>query len=474
MITIQGKLILTPEESLQIDALMRGYSSCKRYVYQRLLEGKERNELKRDIPALFGINSRYVDDAIMQASCLIKSVQEKGQDPKRVVFGGKSAAGKLAKRHLSHEQRKDQKDRWREKRQGSLYSRGDKSKNGNLNLRVSRQNNQYTLRINLGKERTWIQVPFQTQHKKLSFFNDVLDAGLPYNVQLIKRDDKVYVHLTIEEELPKPKFSFARGAMGVDINAFPAMLAWAEIDTTGNFIDCGTVATPHLYDQRQNKRDTYAWQAAHEIVRIAQERQKGIILENLDFERTPIKKGRKLRRCFSNFSYRKLKDKILILAKRAGIPVKEVHPAHTSMIGALKYAPQFNSSRHTAAAMVIARRGLGFREDIPKSYQKEADAILISPQCKPNEGARVHQGKEEASIKQGNLKNIWSVLWVVVLTGHCIGKMNFSTLKRKLIQGYSGEHGCESHGQDPPLGNGSSVQNEPSADGARICPSVGV
>ena len=127
----------------------------------------------------------------------------------------------------------------------------------------------------------------------------------------------------------------------------------------------------------------------------------------------------------------------------------------------MKYAPQYNLSRHTAAAMVIARRGLGFRESIPKSYQKDAsDAILISSECKPNARARVHQGKEEASTTQGNLKNIWSVLWVVVLTGYCIGKMNFSTLKRKFIQGHCGEHGCKSHGLDPPLGSGSSVEDE--------------
>ena len=194
MITIQGKLILSSENILELDDLMRRYSSCKRYVYQRLLEGKERNELKREIPALFKINSRYVDDAIMEATGLIKSIEEKGQDPQKIIFGGKPLHHRLSKKHLSLPQQEEQKARWREKRQGTLYSRGDKSKKGNLNLRVVRQNNQYILRVNLGKDRTWIHVPFQSQHKKISFFNDTLEAGLPYNVRLIKRDSNVYIH----------------------------------------------------------------------------------------------------------------------------------------------------------------------------------------------------------------------------------------------------------------------------------------
>jgi len=460
MITIQGKLILSEEEFLQLYSLMRSYSSCKRYVYQRLLEEKNRNELKRSIPALFGINSRYVDDAIMEAAALIRSAEEKGCDPKEVVFGGKPLHRKLAKKHLSPEQREQLKIEWQEKRQGTLYSRGDKSKKGNLNLRVTRQNNQYMLRINLGKDRTWIEVPFQSRHKKISLFNNVLDAGLSYNVRLLKKNNTVYVHLTVDEELPKEKFSLTRGAIGVDLNAFPANVAWAEINAEGNFEDAGTIKTPHLYDQRHNKREAYAWQAAYEVVRVAQERQKGIVLENLDFKNKPCKTSKQQRRCFSNFSYGKLKEKIIILAKRAGLPIREVHPAYTSKIGALKYAPQYNLSRHTAAAMVIARRGMGFRERVPKSYQKKAaDTILISSQCEPNAETCVHQGKEEARTVQGDLKNIWLVLWVAVLTGHCIGKMNFSTLKRKLIWGFCGERGCESRGQDPPLGDGSSVKD---------------
>ena len=412
MITITGKCSIAPEEATQLDELMRCYSSCKRYVYQRLLEGRDRKELKRTLSPLFRLNTRYIDDAIMEADGLIKSAKEKGINPKTVVFGGKKCLYKLSKKHLSQKQQDEQKVAWRERRQGSVYSRGDKSKNGNLNLRVVRQANQYAVRINIG-DRKWITIPWKSQHKKLSHFNDILDVGASYNVQLKKRQGNYYIHITIEEKLPQTQYTFARGAIGVDLNAFPANVAWAEIDATGNYQDSGVIATEHLYDQRSQKRDYYAWQAAHQIVALARTKRKGIILEKLNFERAPLKKSRRLRRYCSNFSYKKLKEKILITAKRAGVHVHEVNPAYTSKIGALKYAPQFNLSRHTSAAMVIARRGLGFHESIPKSYQQAADAILISPQCMPSRRTSVHQRKEEASVKQDGLKMIWSVLWVV-------------------------------------------------------------
>src|SRR6185295_17991309 len=134
MITLIGKLILLKEETSKVDDLCRRYSSCERYVLQRLLEGKQRNELKRETPSRFKLNTRYVDDAIMEAQGLITSANEKGDDPKKIVFGGKSLLRQLSKKHLSKGEMDKKRLKWKEKRQGRVYSRGDKSKKGNLNL----------------------------------------------------------------------------------------------------------------------------------------------------------------------------------------------------------------------------------------------------------------------------------------------------------------------------------------------------
>ncbi|MDN5331148.1 MAG: hypothetical protein PWP45_373, partial [Tepidanaerobacteraceae bacterium] len=68
MVTIQAKLIFqSSEDKQEVLDLMRRWSSCARFAYNRLLEGKSRNELKRELQGIFNLNSRYVDDAIMKA-----------------------------------------------------------------------------------------------------------------------------------------------------------------------------------------------------------------------------------------------------------------------------------------------------------------------------------------------------------------------------------------------------------------------
>jgi len=53
-----------------------------------------------------------------------------------------------------------------------------------------------------------------------------------------------------------------------------------------------------------------------------------------------------------------------------GVEVVEVNPAHTSIIGMLKYAPQLSIDKDIAGAYVIGRRALGFKEDMPENYEK--------------------------------------------------------------------------------------------------------
>jgi len=71
---------------------MRRFSSATRFAYKRLLEGQDRKELKREdgpLCTLFGLNTRYADGAIEKAQATLDSARELGQDPRKVVFGGR-------------------------------------------------------------------------------------------------------------------------------------------------------------------------------------------------------------------------------------------------------------------------------------------------------------------------------------------------------------------------------------------------
>ena len=63
-----------------------------------------------------------------------------------------------------------------------------------------------------------------------------------------------------------------------------------------------------------------------------------------------------------NFLYRKLTEAIKTQAAKHGVLVEEVNPAFTSILGQLKYRGMLSLSSHESAALVIARRGMGFRE----------------------------------------------------------------------------------------------------------------
>ncbi|MBX0312596.1 MAG: IS200/IS605 family accessory protein TnpB-related protein, partial [Sulfurihydrogenibium sp.] len=110
----------------------------------------------------------------------------------------------------------------------------------------------------------------------------------------------------------------------------------------------------------------------HEIIKIAKEEKKAISIENLQ----KLPKGKrgdgfaKLRRKLQKWSYKRLLEKIEVLAKRNGIELIKVNPAYTSVIGKLKYAPQYNIDKDIAGAFVIARRGLGLKERFPKNYKE--------------------------------------------------------------------------------------------------------
>jgi predicted transposase len=68
---VHARLVFPKKEDEQaVLDLMRRFSSATRFAYNRLLEGQDRKELKREdspLCRLFGLNTRYADGAIEKA-----------------------------------------------------------------------------------------------------------------------------------------------------------------------------------------------------------------------------------------------------------------------------------------------------------------------------------------------------------------------------------------------------------------------
>ena len=327
------------EEKEKVLALMRRFSSATRYAYKRLLEGVAEKEIEKRVAEKHKLNARYVKDAVLIAKQVLKSCIQRGQNPKKLVFGSRELFEKLKKKHLTGKRRERLRQRWEERRYYYLYSRGEKSKNGNLNLRL------------LEAER--------------------LGEWFAYNVRLKVRNGKFYAQVSWEEKTVQPVITKAYGVMSIDINAYPFHLALAYVSTDGNLEKFEHIDLREMEGKTKNQREHIAWHIARQAVKGALENGKAIVVEDLQ----KVPKGRrgdglaKLRRKLHKWAYRSVLEKIEVYAGRLGIQLIKVNPAYTSIIGKLKYSPMLGIDKDVASAYVIARRGLGFKERLPKNYR---------------------------------------------------------------------------------------------------------
>jgi IS605 OrfB family transposase len=354
---------------------MRRFSSAVRFAYRRLLEGKIREELKREdgpLCTLFGLNTRYADGTIEKAQATLDSARELGQDPRKVVFGRRKLFEQLKRKHLSGKTLLALKREWKERRQGLLYSRGDFARKGNANLRLEPGDGVLWLRVNLGNG-GYVRALVQTSHPQREALLERVYASLPYNVTLRLEDGKLYAHFTWSEGLPPPVHTRANGVLGVDVNADPYHLALAVVSPEGNLRRHLTLSLEEV-DSAPNKgaKELLLWKVAHQVVALAEEHGVAIATEKLKRLRKSRRgdgSGRHFRCKQHRFAYRSLLEKIHSLARKRGVEVLEVSPQDTSTIGMLKYAPQLHLSKDVAAAYVIGRRALGFEEKLPKGYR---------------------------------------------------------------------------------------------------------
>ncbi len=393
MITLSCKLELSSEDKEKLLDLMRRFSSAVRYAYNRLLEDKSQSEIQKLLQETFSLNARYSASACFKAQAILNSCKERGQNPKKLVFGGRKLFEKLSKNHLKGKVRAKLKKEWKERRQGTLYSVGQANNKGNQNTRFVKIGDEWFLRINTGN-REWIYAKVlrsvkRERDKWIDFIWRLTEAELsgawfPYTVEIKLREGELYAFVSFEEVLPEVTITKDFGVIGIDLNASPLHIAWAEVSKDGNLVSYGQISMHELLEKETAKqRKDYLYKLAHEITNLAKEKGKAIAIERL----RKVSKGQrgdgkgKLRKRLHNWIYAGLLDKLKKVARRKGIQVIEVNPAFTSVIGALKYCPNYLIDKDTAGAYVIGRRALGFKEDIPENYLRllnDKDYMLYS------------------------------------------------------------------------------------------------
>lgn len=157
------------------------------------------------------------------------------------------------------------------------------------------------------------------------------------------------------------------GAMGVDFNQHS--LDWGIVDYYGNPIHSGKIPLS-TQDRKSEQTKDEVSKAASELFKIAAKHKVPLFFEDLAFKKNSESfksKGKKFSRMASNLPFATFKELVQQKSNRTGIAVKFVNPAFTSIQGLYKYMVKYGLTNGSAAGVVVARRGLGFKEKIPQS-----------------------------------------------------------------------------------------------------------
>lgn len=157
------------------------------------------------------------------------------------------------------------------------------------------------------------------------------------------------------------------GALGVDFNE--DHLAVTEVDAHGNLVHTWRFNFRAKKDATSGQRKHLLLTALHEVLKLALEKKLPIVAEELDFQRKKkdmsamsAVRSRKL----SSLAYSQYGQLLHSKCARMGVELIRVNPAYTSVQGRVKYAANRGMSVHSAAAGVIARRGMGLKERLPQ------------------------------------------------------------------------------------------------------------
>ena len=116
------------------------------------------------------------------------------------------------------------------------------------------------------------------------------------------------------------------------------------------------------------------------IVKIAVEKKKPIVIEDLNFCKKKSKavksygkKGKQYNKMLNTLDYSRYKTRMENACFRKNVKLILVNPAYTSQIGEEKFGKRMKLNRHQAASYVIARKGQGFQDRLDeKIFKKKA------------------------------------------------------------------------------------------------------
>ena len=340
---------IVSSDEARLEDLFRRFGNARRRGYMLKQRGIAKAEIEKILQEQLEINCRYAKDAYHSIKDL----------PPHVTFGG-------LKLQRLREQGKISREEFHRRRNSLVISRGDKTKKGNLNARILRENGRFLLRVRLPPEdnmsERWIYPEIFIPEKYLKRYGHLLDGKQTYTVALKRRnDDKGYDARIIVEvpEEPKPE---PKCVLTLDVNAGHVDFAVAEKERV---LAVGQINCHEVQHASTNRTNNLLHATANKIRSIAGHYCAQVIYGKLNTGR--FRGSRGANRRVKRIPHHKLGS---ILKYKCG--AKKRSEAYTTKLGE-RISPLVGLDVHKCAAAAFALKVLDYESF--KTLRSSSDEI---------------------------------------------------------------------------------------------------
>lgn len=209
----------------------------------------------------------------------------------------------------------------------------------------------------------------QKNHKKLPLCFDLIR-------KIDNKTGKYYYQFKLTLDILANKHineSTETGIVGIDFNF--GHIDLTEIDEKGNMLNHKTILYDLTGTSKQNELSLRY--ALDEVGIYVKDKHKCLVIEDLNTKQSKYKfnadkqKQKKLNKVIHSLPVALYKQAVFYLSVKYEFMVYQVKPAYTSIIGKLKYADKMKLNSHISASYVIARRSLGYKEQLLKEQRQQ-------------------------------------------------------------------------------------------------------
>ncbi|MHA1947455.1 MAG: hypothetical protein ACXAC6_03945 [Candidatus Hodarchaeales archaeon] len=367
--------------------------------YQQTLNQRPKPLSKKQYQRLKGLHTRLQKAQSTQTKW---QTHRKNKTIPTIVFGGKKNLQLYQKGKIS-------KEEWTKRRNNGIYCIGEKNKQGNANFRLHydplTDTYTFSMLVDNGRRNDRLSAFLYVPAKHKPLFRRLAQRTEKYTVRVLTPTKGTFFRVLVTTDQITEVISNNNGIAGIDLN--PMGLAVTLAYPNGNYRRSKWFSCPELMYARKSKRDwlignvvknTFKWIASYQLNTLS--------LEDLTFSKQ-FDRNKRFNRIKANFVHKKFIQTIRAQAIKQKMIIKVINPAYTSILGKFKYQRCYGLNTHQAAALVIARRGLGFNEKL-YAHIKGKRLVLVVPPMEGWTSKQIHHFSREIDEFTAHLSNLTS------------------------------------------------------------------